>query len=174
GSNFGPIEVTLFGSTNCNMPSAGTVCPTSGNPDWIVLGSAVVFPIVNWIQVNINFTPTTQILDIALGCPCSPFGEYNIPNPCLAYFLIDDLALRGEEAVDEMEIFPIGSPCTYDFALEAFVEHFGGTYQWYYNGVAILGQNSPYFELGSNNYQSGTYQVVYTASTGCVMESITV
>ena len=174
GSNFGAVEVTLYGSTGCNLPAAGVACPPQGNPAWVVLGSAAIFPNGTWQKININFTPTTQIIDIAIGCPCNPPPQYNIIDPCLAYFLIDGLELMGEESVDEIEIFTIGSPCTYDFALDAFVEHFGGGYQWFYNGVAILGQNSSYFELAANNYQSGTYQVVYTAQSGCVMDSITV
>lgn len=171
---FTSTSMTLYGSAACNIPAPGVGCPTLGNPAWVELGTVDVVPGQGWVKVSIEFTPTIQIVDLALGTPCNPPPEYNTGNPCLAYFLVDGLDLEGEEKVDEITITPLGSPCTYGYALDAFVEHFGGSYQWYYEGVAIFGQTDPYFELAANNYQSGTYQIVYSTGAGCVSDSIEV
>ena len=66
-------------------------------------------------------------------------------------------------------------PCDLDYLLFAEVEHQGpGTWQWYFNGAALPGQNSEEFLIQDNNFLSGTYAVTYSTANGIVMDSISV
>lgn len=171
---FGAADFTLYGNSSCgNMPVGGFGCPSGADPTWVVLGSVSVSPIVGWVEYSINFTPSTTISAIMVGPPCNLPPEFN-GSPCFAYFMIDALELYGEDIVDEIEINALGLPCTFAYSLEAFVDDEGGTYQWYFNGVALSGQNDPNFPLSENGYMSGNYQVTYTTPDGCVMETISV
>jgi gliding motility-associated-like protein len=171
---FGAADFTLYGNPTCsNLTVGGTGCPSGADPTWVVLGSVSVSPIVGWVNYSISFTPTTTISAIMVGPPCNLPPEFG-GQPCYAYFMIDDLQLAGEDIVDEIEITPLGLPCTFAYSLEAFVDDEGGTFQWYFNGVALSGQNDPNFPLSENGYQSGNYQVTYTTDDGCVMETINI
>ncbi|MCF8239397.1 MAG: hypothetical protein K9I85_14635 [Saprospiraceae bacterium] len=44
--NYGPVNVTLFGYTDCNFPVAGDQCPESEG--WVELGSVYYSPVNQW------------------------------------------------------------------------------------------------------------------------------
>ena len=172
--SYGPVLVTLFGSTSCNIPVGTTGCPSSADPNWVVLGEVLYDPVPQWGQISITFTPSVDINGVMIGPPCNLPGGYS-GSPCYAYFLFDDLMLVGGEEIYELTINEIGLPCDLDYLLFAEVEHQGpGTWQWYFNGAALPGQNSEEFLIQDNNFLSGTYAVTYSTANGCVMDSISV
>ena len=174
GAPYGPAVVSLFGNASCNgIPVGGSQCPSSADPSWIQLGTASFTPDTNWVTLSITFTAPADINAIMLGPPCVLPPGYG-GSPCLAYMLFDDLMLEGETLLTELELDASGLPCDLDFALSASVDHSGGTWQWYHNGVAITGENAEQFSISANNYLSGTYQVTYTTADGCVSDSLSV
>lgn len=169
------VDFVLYGNATCNnLTVSGTQCPSGADPNWIVLGTVSVAPVTSWVRVSISFSPNIDISAIMLGPPCFlPPGMGGVP--CLPYYAVDDLILEGDYSVTEIDIVANGLPCTLSYSLEASMKYQGGgSWQWYYEGVALQGQNASTFNLSENNYQSGTYQVVFFTSDGCVMESIDV
>lgn len=170
---FSPVALSLFGHPTCsNLTVGGIQCPTTVDPDWVLLGDVTHGPVSSWQEVTITFTPSTAIEAIMIGPPCNMPPGYN--GTCQGYFLFDDLSLFGEELITELDITTLGLPCDDDFSLYADTYAQGGQWQWYYNGVALAGQNDPVFPVSENQYQSGTYQVTYSTPNGCIQDSITV
>ncbi|MBK7344292.1 MAG: gliding motility-associated C-terminal domain-containing protein [Saprospiraceae bacterium] len=169
---YDPVNITLYGNASCNIPVGTTGCPSGADPGWIILGTVLYTPLAAWDQISITFTPPTDINGIMIGPPCSLPAGYS-GSPCYAYFLFDDIELQGGYNIFELDIFDIGLPCDLDYLLFAEVDHEGpGTWQWYFNGAAIPGQNDFEFQIANNNYLSGMYAVTYSTPDGCVMDSI--
>ncbi len=171
---YDPVNVTLYGNASCNIPVGTTGCPSGVDPSWVVLGTALYTPTPSWGVISITFTPPTDINAFMIGGPCALPPGYS-GSPCYPYFLFDDLMLVGGVNLFELDLFDLGLPCDLDYLLLAEVDHQGpGTWQWYFNGAALPGQNDPEFQIANNNYQSGMYYVTYSTPDGCVMDSISV
>ncbi|MCF8239400.1 MAG: gliding motility-associated C-terminal domain-containing protein [Saprospiraceae bacterium] len=124
--------------------------------------------------MTIHFTAPSAIQGIMIGPPCVLPGGYGYNN-CFPYFVYDDFYLTGLEFIGEISVNDFGSPCEQGYSLFAEVNDPGqGTWQWYWNGVAIVGQNEMELLLANNSFQSGTYQVTYSNAYGCLADSISV
>ena len=95
---FGPVDITVFGNTNCTqLPDSTVTCPTiSGN--WVELGRASYQADGTWQTLNIQFTAINSIQAIMIGGPCSPpedftFNEAN-GYTFEPYFVMDNAALN--------------------------------------------------------------------------------
>jgi gliding motility-associated-like protein len=170
-SEMSPVDLTLYGNTSCNYLWNNNGCPLWGDPTWQVIGTVNYQPINEWQEIRIVIEPTFDVNGIMLGAPCVLPPEY-MPF-CYVYVLYDDLRLElaGDELI-QVEINPVGSPCQLGYGLTGFINHQGGQWQWYYNGVAIGGATEVFFALEDNQHQSGTYQVTYTTANGCSVDSI--
>lgn len=145
-----PINFTFFGSPSCsNLPfTDGFDCPTN-YPDWYLLNNEV-FALnekPGWKEVSMTIQPTVDINAIVIGDDC-------FAKDGLKLYLLDNLMLKNEASLD-FELFDAGSPCDPDFTF-AVKERAGLRYQWYKEGVALLGET--YAEL-SVMYGEGTYQL---------------
>ncbi len=170
--NFAPLNITLYGGTECDIPLYTTDCPNSYDPDWVALGSVNYDPVSEWAQVTIDFSPPSSIAAIMLGGPCVfPSGYGGYPD-CTPYFGFDDLQLIWTFDLDEVDVGVVGNPCDEDYSLNAVVEDEGGVWQWYFNGVALPGQTSESLLLSENNSLAGTYAVTYSKYGGCVSDTI--
>src|SRR5690606_30406156 len=102
----------------------------------------------------------------------------NIPSfytpPCWGYFVYDNFRLleENEDVPAELLVSPTGESCSNDYFISASVNHSGGFWQWYFNGIAISGANEFKFYLAQNQYQSGLYTARYSTPEGCVTEDI--
>jgi gliding motility-associated-like protein len=94
---FGPVDITLFGSSNCSQSTIQTAgCPV-GSTDWVKLGHATYQADGTWQTLNIQFTALNSIQSIMIGGPCSPpidftFTEAN-GETFDPYFVLDNAAL---------------------------------------------------------------------------------
>ena len=137
-----PINVTIFGTTSCaNLPFGGRDrnfgCPTNG-PDWINLGSVRVQGGSGnrWIKTNIDIIPGQNIQAVAIGPSCAHTrAGRNI------YYFLDNLLLDKAQAFD-LVISTISHPCQANFLL-AVPGVTGIQYQWYKDGIALIGENAP-------------------------------
>ncbi|MCF8239447.1 MAG: hypothetical protein K9I85_14895 [Saprospiraceae bacterium] len=171
--SFDPLELTLFGNSSCALPANTFDCPTDADPNWVALGYVVYNPAATWIQVDITFTPTEDINGIMIGAPCVLPSDYE-EGDCNIYVLYDDFSLAGGTELADLMLTDIGLPCEQDYSLVGEVNHNGGTWQWYFNGAALSGQNESEFFIANNNFLSGTYAVTYSTQDGCVIDSILV
>lgn len=161
--NSPPMNVVLYGTSDCkNLPfgigDQEFGCPTNG-PNWRRLGSVKVGGDHAWIPYQINTTPTENITAIAIGPDCD---KLNITkNP---YYFLDKLVLATTELFGP-DIRTIDHPCSNDFTLRT-AQKANTSYQWYKDGVAIVGATSTAFTL---DRIEGSYQVLTKTDTSCIL-----
>ncbi|GGD26488.1 T9SS type B sorting domain-containing protein [Flavobacterium orientale] len=168
--NAGRIEITLYGRSNCN-----TSTPPNTNffpYGWLPLGTANYLPSKNWNQLSIIFTPSINVNSIMLGSP------YNVPDTyvdeydyrsCFPYFYFDNIILNNSSNLG-LKINSTGIFCENTLALNAAIDSSIGTgysFQWYKNGVAIIGATNSILNLNYSTNTVGNYQVKITNSSLC-------
>lgn len=166
-----PVAFSIYGNAaNCgSMDMNGVDCPPNLNNAWSEIGSVVVTPSNVWTTYIIRFSPPADIPGFIFGPGCFVPEEYR-SAPITPYFWLDDMELYEIEGGGELTAEYSGHPCQENLELYANGEPWGGTYQWYYNGVAILGANEPTLLLSSGDYAPGYYQVRYTLGIDCMIE----
>lgn len=168
--DFGPIDIVIYGTTNCaNLPFNGYGCPPS--PAWQVLGLANYTPLPAWGIISISFTPPVNITGIIIGSPCTLPPSYSPPSGCYPYFYYDNLLLNTTSSFSG--ITPAGSWCANNFQLLSSITA-GATYQWYLNGVALVGQTGTTLDISANSFGSGNYSCVVTVGPNCSVSSYSV
>lgn len=156
-----PIAITFFGTTNCaNLPfgvgNSQFGCPTN-NPNWMQLSAISTSGTSEWKELELNVTPTVDIEAIAIGPPCQSSAAS--ANP---YYFFDNLVL-AEQSAFEFEIKANNQPCAQNLSFEV-PQYDSLGYQWYKDGIAILGATSPRLDLPSGK---GRYEVMVTGDGGC-------
>ncbi len=162
------FDYTLFGSPNtADLPWFENLCP-DGIGDWEVLANSVVISDLDhsWQEVEMIFTPTVNINAIAIGPACENSADAEV-----VYRFIDELKLLDSESYTS-DIIQTGSYCHGDAALHASTEATGGSWQWYLNGVALIGETSATVDV--TIYGLGFYTAVYSNDDGCLGSSIEV
>ena len=159
------INVTFFGTSDCaNLPfgrgDAAFGCPTNG-PDWIRLGSVRVNGVNRWVKTQIDITPSQDINAIAIGPDCP-----GVPASRSIYYFFDNLVLADQRSFD-FRINEINHPCSEDFLLSVPEEE-NLQYQWYKEGIALLGETAP--EI-TRMYGEGVYQVRLVGEDICNITS---
>lgn len=163
-----PINITFFGTTDCiNLPfGKGNDffgCPTNG-PGWINLGSTHISgnDQNTWVKSSISITPKSDIAAIAIGPDCP-----NVSTSVSLYYYFDNLVL-AEFADFQFKITGTDQVCSQSFLL-TLPDRQGLTYQWYKNGIALLGEKSPKI---SKMYGEGNYQVRVLDGVNCNLSGI--
>ena len=153
------LELTIFGTPNCgDLPWAGTSCPV-GSGDWELLTTNLVsLPTAGvWQEVSLTFTPTVDIYAVSIGGSCTP-GDGG-----LNYYYADELTLLDIVTFYGME--STGGWCSGDLELIAETDTVGGTWQWYRNGVALLGETAN--TINPVGYGEGEFTAVYSLDDYC-------
>lgn len=174
---FGDVEITIFGAPSCvPFPVNTNDCPVSQG--WTALGSTTYSPSNNWSTINITFTPPFDVETIILGSPCDLPPDYvTDPQGFNPYFFFDnlqlgeDIAYNGtiEQEVDAA-IDPLTGSCDTIHILTAHPDTITGVYQWYHEGVALVGQTDTILDLGANDLDPGLYQFYFFVDdTTCVV-----
>lgn len=168
--NAGIIDITLYGRSNCD-----TSTPTNTNnfpPGWQPLGTATYLPSKNWNQLSIIFTPTINVNSIMLGSPNNLpdtyVDEYDYRS-CFPYFYFDNLILNNASNLG-LRINSTGSFCENSLVLNADIDSTigsGYSFQWYKNGVAIVGSTNSTLNVNYNTNNIGNYQVKIYNSNLC-------
>ena len=162
-----PIDITFFGTTDCdNLPfGVGDEtfgCPTN-SPDWKELAYTRVSGGVSskWIRTSLEIIPDEDIYAIAIGPNCLP-----VSSPISIYYFFDNLLLADLQFFN-LQIAEVEHPCNENFVLEVpFNAEF--EYQWYLFGEALIGET---FSKLQNNYGAGEYQVRILDGTSCRVSS---
>ena len=159
--NSPPIDITFFGSTDCeNLPfgigNSAFGCPTNG-PGWQYLGTKRVSGVNEWRKVYLEVKPTVDIFAIAIGPGCR-----EIMSDVNLYYFFDNLIL-AEQSEFELVITDQNHPCSPNYSLH-MPNLPGSSLQWYRNGIALNNENSPQL---SQIPEDGVYEVVVIDSTGC-------
>lgn len=157
-----PMKVVFYGTTDCaNLPfgvgDREFGCPLNG-PGWKALGEVRVSGINSWQQYEIRTIPDEDIVAIAIGPECQVLNLS--VNP---YYFLDNLVLADTELFGP-SITALGHPCGANFTLQAS-EKANASYQWYRNGIALVGETSAELQL---NQLEGNYQVLAITNTTCL------
>jgi len=156
-----PFSLAFYGTSSCaNVPfnedDASFGCPTN-NLAWVELGKVRVSGSNSWQQAAIEFSPSRDIEAVAIGPDC-------VRNPSAAgiYYFLDKLVLADSQAFD-FAIRSLGNPCTGEARL-SMPAHDGLSYQWYKDGIALLGETGPKLDRAP---EAGAYQVRQIGPNGC-------
>lgn len=106
---FGPVDITLFGSSICSQSAIQTTtCPTI-SADWVELGHASYQADGTWQTLNLQFTALHSIQSIMIGGPCSPPNDFSFSEAngesFEPYFVLDNASLNVIDLED----------CNFDF-----------------------------------------------------------
>jgi gliding motility-associated-like protein len=157
-------EFTIFGSPNCaDLPWSGIECPI-GLGSWEFLTSESITSTMDgsWQEVTITFTPSIEMDAIAFGANCGT-------NEDLGYTYIDHLILLDSDGIST--ISESGSLCADNSMLETTTDTTGGAWQWFLDGIALIGENSATIDVTS--YGTGDYSAVYYIEDSCIQFNYT-
>jgi trimeric autotransporter adhesin len=161
GAPVGPMELTLYGAPSCyTMP---LTYPPLGvleiPPPFVPIGNVTVYPVANqtWEELVMTFVPTFNVAQVILGPAPNLSFDYNNDNVCSPYFLIDNLRLNTTSAFNEVFMEESGDICMGTANLTAYGGPAGGSWQWYKNGIALIGQTSSSLSLAV--FGAGEYTV---------------
>lgn len=166
-----PLDLTLFGLGSCvpfPISPPQTLCPQG----WDAIASVTYTPNSEWEEISITFTPDMDVHAIMFGSPCGALPpEYGPPyNGYYAYFLFDNFSLH------DMIITLDGTWCGNDLSLTATPNIPGShSFQWYREGIAIVGQTSATLEVAASGLEPGTYQFrFFSPNDDCQLAKIEV
>jgi gliding motility-associated-like protein len=169
--DFEPIDIVIYGNASCNgMPVNTNGCPSGANASWSILGSVNYVPVAAWDVITVNFTPTQNINAVIIGSPCTLPPSYG--GFCYPYFYFDNLILNETAFFNSLTITPTGDYCSDNVVLTASSDSAGGVWQWYREGVALVGQTSAVLNVSANNLGTGTFQARYTLNGQCEVTDI--
>ncbi|GJM35072.1 MAG: hypothetical protein DHS20C18_40730 [Saprospiraceae bacterium] len=156
-----PINITFFGTTDCeNLPFGENNnffgCPTNG-PGWVKLGSTRLQGSNSWIKGEITVTPNQDMHAIVIGPDCP-----DVRATQSIYYFFDNLVLADERSFS-LRIAETEHPCAEDFTLE-IPDDPDLTFQWYKNGIALIGETAPKL---SQMYGNGQYLVRMIGEDEC-------
>ncbi|MDR6966153.1 gliding motility-associated-like protein [Flavobacterium arsenatis] len=174
-----PVNITLYGCTNGNnLPLPTYAAPSVFDPTWIEIGYVTFTPEQSWHQLTINFTPTVNINAIMLGAPAVLPTSYPVwrspeQNLCIPYFAYDNLLLN-DASMFNVNISQTGSYCGNDLVLLSHIENNSitdPTYQWYKDGVAIVGATDASYNVPTELENIGRYNVKVSTLSSCFIST---
>ena len=167
-----PVNITLYGCANgSNLPLSTYGSPDQFDPTWIIIGSVLYDPISSWGETNIIFTPTININAIMLGAPPTVLSSNYEDNN--AYLAFDNLLLNTASSFG-VNISSTGNFCEDNLVLTANITATlgaGTTYQWYKNGIAIVGATSSSYSVPAIPINLGEYSVKITNGSTCYIST---
>ncbi len=164
--NFGDIDLTIFGNSNCIFNLDTDNCPSSIPGGWQEVGAVNYSPTNQWSSVSFSFTPTFDIYGFALGSPCNLPASYNVGTLCGPYFVIDGVIL-SEYTEQIVSITTNVDLCNQSGFLIAHTDTTGGSWQWYFNGIALVGATNDTLNFDEFGKGAGSYTAIYTLPSGC-------
>ncbi|HMN07110.1 MAG TPA: PKD domain-containing protein [Flavobacteriales bacterium] len=164
--NLGPIDLAIYGLATCptepyvimepvfNMPMPAIYCATEFG--WTELGHVTYNPASSWQEVSFTFTPGFDVQAIMFGPTCPVPADYISYQSTWPYFFLDDMHLIPVD----LTINSTGHPCTNDLVFTA-APYDGAVneYQWYLDGVALVGQTGQVLNASALGLGAGVYAV---------------
>jgi len=157
-------EVAIFGNVSCDqLPYPGDRCPTSfPGSEWELINTIEVVGSEEWVETAFEFTPDKTYRSIAIGAPC---GRKDLGNGA-EYYFVDNLILSESRNFELEAPLKSGSECVNSVELRSPVIMSDIEYQWYVDGVAIVGATSSTLDLTGDD-MSGSYQVKLSQGSNC-------
>lgn len=160
------LNMAVFATTDCsNLPfgngDQNFGCPTNG-PGWVQLGEMTYSGSNEWINVQFEFLADQAYEAIVLGPNCEINPDINL-DP---YFFFDNLIL-AESVMFGIPLMSVeGDICNNDLVLSSS-DTIPGTYQWYKDGIALIGETNISLSVPNDGDAEGVYEIVVTVDEGC-------
>lgn len=159
-NNSPALELTFYGTPNCSdLPFNSNDCPI-GIGGWVQLGQTTIGGPLGWEPITVSFTPSIDINALVLGGACGSGGART-------YYYMDDLSLVSTEEFEVLSISQSGQYCDNNIVLNAVADTFGGTWQWYKEGIALVGQTIASYVVPAGAPGIGNYTATYTIGSQC-------
>ncbi len=165
------VTIALYGlDKKANFPKKTMECITKKYPEWELIKKITVHreDPVGWVRASMDFTPLKSYQAIMLGGECTTITDTDQIGD---YVFIDNLILSKSSAFTFGAPTKIGSTCDASLKLKAPPVNVPVAYQWYRDGVAIVGEFAPTLFLGDAVGKSGDYSVVISSGTGHCAQS---
>lgn len=168
--NYSASYIAIYGSQDCSndLPFVGLNCPPA---TWVILDSVLYTPVASWGTITFNFSPPVDMNGIMIGSPCNLPPSYIGNSPCNPYFYVDNFQLNKTDLT--VTISQAGNWCDNTNVLTGDTIT-GATYQWYKEGVAIVGQTSNILNVSALNLPVGKYSLGVTLNGVCTYASVNV
>ena len=175
--NFGPIQMAIYGLDTCPPLPYTMYDPVWGNPmpaqycptvlGYTQLATLTYTPSNSWQHLSMTFDAPFDVGSIMFGPACPIPQDYNMWGSSEPYFFIDDMSLVNAEVA----ITRTGHPCTNDLVLTAApYDTPPNGYQWYLDGVALVGQTGPVLDASALGLGGGMYAMrVIRADGSCAL-----
>lgn len=159
------IRISLLGSTSCANIPLNNAPQTCYDPNWNGLDSLeIVIPVdTTWHKYSFSFSPSDTIYAIALGQSCSNTSN-NQTTTTWQRILLDNLTLFDSELYN-LQIAESGSLCNLPYVLTSTIDTTGGTWQWYKDSIALVGETSSTIDITTLGH--GNYTVLYKVDETC-------
>lgn len=161
-------DIAIFGATSCSDLPFGNVntadCPANYGYDLIreqeVSGSN------EWVEIVFDFEAEQGYDVIVLGSNCS----FHPTMTGSSYFYLDQLTLAKKSSFGVPFESIDGRICDGDFALHIFYQN-ADSYQWYKDGIAIIGESDSRLSILPNSENEGVYQALIYTQGGCLLSA---
>jgi gliding motility-associated-like protein len=162
------FNIAVFAANQCgNLPfgidNYSIGCPVNSG-DYVQIGEQFVSGSNEWVNVVFEFEATQAYEVIVLGPSCNPNSNFQL-DP---YFYVDRLALAESSEFGVPFTSITGSICENDLVLQV-EEDPADTFQWYQDGVALVGETGHFILLTSVDNTEGSYTVVISTPEGCML-----
>lgn len=173
--DFGPIDLAIYGFNSCpTEPYAfydpifgnalpATYCPTELG--WTELGRVTYDPVNAWQEISFTFTAPFDVAAIMFGPACPIPTDYTSSNTTWPYFFVDGISLEPVE----LTVTSVGSPCTNDLVLTAEPYDPSNSYQWYLDGVAVVGETTAQLAASALGLGPGVYAIRSIGPSGACL-----
>lgn len=145
-----------FGNNNTNIG-----CPLN-EAGWDQLGELIVSGNTEWVNVVFQFTPEKPYSTLVLGPGCAEHPDFE-EEP---YFFFDNLIIAESTEFGLPFADISGTPCENNLVIIA--DDQGLSYQWYLDGVAIIGESTSTIAIDIFSPE-GTYEVLIETEEGCLL-----
>lgn|GEM_PF-6669958 len=169
--SYSPVNISVFGNPSCNSIPYGNIvdstskkCPLKAGAAWVELAQVSVTGTTGqWTKVRAEFVSPVNINALVIGpsCQATPFGS----DGDWAYYYLDEVWLYKKDIYNIPFITRTGDLCSGGVTLVANMNPQPSmiTYQWYKDGVALVGETDPSLFITQTQHGVGYYSVMVVA-----------
>ena len=170
------VELSIYGVKECGQLNFGAFysCPEASDAFGydLIANVTVEGTAGNWTFREVDFVSPGSYAGFAIGGSCADDNTRPDGGNYRNYYFIDDLILNEPAAFNE----PVAGPVAVD-GLTACDEvitltgqaQTGATYQWFRNGIAVVGATAPALEIAGGPSADGTYVLRVSTAAGCAL-----